>query len=168
MNSFKRRKQNSDYVLMLSKTLQKESIEEFKQENKEKQITEIEKHTNLPFVYTIKQFKTSSKELINYYEPESLDKNKKSLECINSNIDSFPMKDYVYDIYVPLIYTPDTFSITSQFGILEVDENEDISFLEETSNSSQEDDSNAEDFYRNTYPDEDAWPDSDTENYPYC
>ncbi|CCJ28145.1 unnamed protein product [Pneumocystis jirovecii] len=168
ISPFKRKKKENDYVFILSETVQNESIKEYLQKQEGKQITKAKKQSEWPPVYTLEKILSNElKNPTNCYEI-SPNKNRKSLESDQPS----PMNNYVYDMYVPLVYTPDEPLPTSQYGVLMVKENENISFFEDTLNSSEEDenseedeDSNAEDFYRNTYPDEDTWPTSDTEEY---
>ncbi|QSL65840.1 hypothetical protein MERGE_000118 [Pneumocystis wakefieldiae] len=90
-------------------------------------------------------------------------------ECTESIFES-SAEDYVYDVYVPLAYTPDILQANPVcFGVVMVsrtlEEDNDISFEEIDSYDkySDDEDSNAEDFYQNSYPDEDEWPNSDIE-----
>lgn len=166
LDSFKRRKQTHDCVFMLSETLQSDSITTDMQKLHGKQTIEAEKHPQSSFVYTLKQMSTTEKVESTHDEIAILNE-EKSLKSPKLTVQSFQEENYVYDMYVPLIYTPETFqTVPLCFGVLRVEEDENISFLEETLSShddNDDEDSNAEDFYQNSYPDEDEWTNSDIE-----
>ncbi|KAG4301490.1 hypothetical protein PCK1_002416 [Pneumocystis canis] len=134
---FKRKKQDHDYLFMLSETLYTPST-----------TTYAEKQTESPLVYTLKQTSTNEQDKsTNSQEITSFNENGLPF---NSNIHSFSSKDYVYD-----------FTQMKPFQRLHNMEDEETLFPEVTLSSSEDnddyEDSNAEDFYQNTYPDEDVW-----------
>ncbi|KTW25897.1 hypothetical protein T552_03171 [Pneumocystis carinii B80] len=140
----KRRKQGNNFY-MLFETLELESVGKFEEEQ-EKQ--------------TIETSNEQEEEL--RQNEANISKRDKYRELIHESSE----ENYVYDMYVPLVYTPDTSQTNSMcFGVVTLEDN-DISFFEETDSYDQYDndeDSNAEDFYQNSYPDEDEWPNSDIE-----
>ncbi|EMR10028.1 hypothetical protein PNEG_01782 [Pneumocystis murina B123] len=140
---------NKNQVFILFKTLEAESITKFEQEHEKRTIETSNEQDE--------ESRQNEMRILNI---------EKSHEYTESIFEPFA-KDYVYDMYMPLVYTPDTLQTNPIcFGILTLEEDNDISFLEETDSYDKyndDEDSNEEDFYQNSYPDEDEWPNSDVE-----